>query len=56
MSVGLTKLLIHRSLTTDIEHHLEAEALSIELSSRSEDFHENSRAAREKRPREYRGR
>jgi 2-(1,2-epoxy-1,2-dihydrophenyl)acetyl-CoA isomerase len=56
VAVGLTKLLIHRSLTSDLERHLESEALALELSSRSEDFHENSRAAREKRPREFRGR
>jgi len=56
VAVGLAKLLIHRSLTSELERHLEDEALAIELSSRSKDFHENSRAAREKRPKEFRGR
>jgi 2-(1,2-epoxy-1,2-dihydrophenyl)acetyl-CoA isomerase len=56
VAVGLTKLLIHRSLTVDLARHLEDEGLAIELSSRSEDFHENSRARRDQRPPEFRGR
>ena len=50
VAVGLTKLLIHRGLRVDLERHLADEALAIELSSRSDDFHEYSRA----RPREAR--
>ncbi len=56
VAVGLTKLLVQRSLTVDLERHLADEALAMELSSRSEDFHENARAKREKRAPEFRGR
>lgn len=56
VAVGLTKLLVHRSLQADLEHHLADEALAMELVSRSEDFHENVRAKREKRAPEFRGR
>ncbi|MFI5045889.1 MAG: enoyl-CoA hydratase/isomerase family protein [Acidimicrobiia bacterium] len=56
VAVGLAKLLVQRSLTVDLTRHLEDEALALELSSRSEDFHENSRARREKRPPTFRGR
>ncbi len=56
VAVGLTKLLLHRSLHADLEHHLADEALAMELVSRSEDFHENVRAKREKRAPEFRGR
>jgi 2-(1,2-epoxy-1,2-dihydrophenyl)acetyl-CoA isomerase len=47
---------VQRSLTVDLERHLADEALAMELSSRSEDFHENARAKREKRAPEFRGR
>jgi 2-(1,2-epoxy-1,2-dihydrophenyl)acetyl-CoA isomerase len=56
VAVGLTKLLVHRSLHADLEHHLADEALAMEVASRSEDFHENVRARREKRAPEFRGR
>jgi 2-(1,2-epoxy-1,2-dihydrophenyl)acetyl-CoA isomerase len=56
VAVGLAKLLIQRSLTVDLARHLEDEALAIELSSRSEDFHENSRARLDQRPPEFGGR
>ncbi len=45
VAVGLSKLLIHRGLSVDLERHLADEALAIELSSRSDDFHEHARRA-----------
>jgi 2-(1,2-epoxy-1,2-dihydrophenyl)acetyl-CoA isomerase len=56
VAVGLSKLLIHRGLGMDLERHLADEAFAIELSSRSEDFHEYSRARREKRDPKFEGR
>jgi 2-(1,2-epoxy-1,2-dihydrophenyl)acetyl-CoA isomerase len=56
VAVGLTKLLIHRGLTVDLERHLADEALAIELASRSDDFHEYARARRDKRDPDFRGR
>lgn len=56
VAVGLTKLLIHGGLSVDLERHLADEALAIELSSRSEDFHEHARARREKRDPRFEGR
>jgi 2-(1,2-epoxy-1,2-dihydrophenyl)acetyl-CoA isomerase len=56
VAVGLTKLLVQRSLTVDLERHLADEALAIELSSRSEDFQEFARARREKREPGFEGR
>jgi 2-(1,2-epoxy-1,2-dihydrophenyl)acetyl-CoA isomerase len=56
VAVGLAKLLMHRGLTVDLDHHLADEALTIELSSRSEDFKEHGRARRDRRPPEFRGR
>jgi 2-(1,2-epoxy-1,2-dihydrophenyl)acetyl-CoA isomerase len=56
VAVGLSKLLIHRGLGVDLERHLADEALAIELSSRSDDFHEHARARREKRPPTFGGR
>jgi 2-(1,2-epoxy-1,2-dihydrophenyl)acetyl-CoA isomerase len=56
VAVGLTKLLIQRGLTVDLERHLADEGFAMELSSRSEDFKEHGRAAREKRDPEYGGR
>jgi 2-(1,2-epoxy-1,2-dihydrophenyl)acetyl-CoA isomerase len=56
VAVGLSKLLIHRGLGADLERHLADEALAIELSSRSEDFHEHARARRDKRDPKFRGR
>ena len=56
VAVGLAKLLVHRSLTVDLERHLADEALAIELSSRSDDFKEPGRARREGRAPDFRGR
>jgi 2-(1,2-epoxy-1,2-dihydrophenyl)acetyl-CoA isomerase len=56
VAVGLSKLLIHRALSVDLERHLADEALAIELSSRSDDFHEYARARREKRDPKFEGR
>jgi 2-(1,2-epoxy-1,2-dihydrophenyl)acetyl-CoA isomerase len=56
VAVGLAKLLVHRSLTVDLERHLADEALAIELSSRSDDFKEPGRARRDGRAPDFRGR
>lgn len=56
VAVGLSKLLIQRGLTVDLERHLADEAFAIELASRSDDFHEYAQARREKRDPEFRGR
>jgi 2-(1,2-epoxy-1,2-dihydrophenyl)acetyl-CoA isomerase len=56
VAVGLTKLLVHRGLTTDVDRHLADEAWAMEVSSRSDDFKEYGRAASEKRDPEFRGR
>jgi 2-(1,2-epoxy-1,2-dihydrophenyl)acetyl-CoA isomerase len=56
VAVGLTKLLIHRGLTTDVDRHLADEAWAMEVSSRSDDFKEHNRAAREKRDPDFEGR
>jgi len=56
VAVGLSKLLIHRGLSVDLERHLADEALAIEVSSRSDDFHEHARARRERRDPKFEGR
>ena len=56
VSVGLSKLLIHRAATSELERHLEDEGWAIELSSRSEDFHEAGRARRDQRDPDFTGR
>ena len=56
VAVGLTKLLVHRSLTVDLERHLADEALAIELSSRSSDFQEFARARKDHREPDFDGR
>jgi 2-(1,2-epoxy-1,2-dihydrophenyl)acetyl-CoA isomerase len=56
VAVGLSKLLIQRGLGVDLERHLADEALAIELSSRSDDFHEHARARRDKRDPNFQGR
>lgn len=56
VAVGLTKLLVHRSLTVDLERHLADEALAIELSSRSSDFQEFARARKDRREPDFEGR
>ncbi|MEQ8841051.1 MAG: enoyl-CoA hydratase/isomerase family protein [Acidimicrobiales bacterium] len=56
VAVGLAKGLVHRSLTAELPRHLADEAMAIELSSRSGDFKESSRARREQRPPDFDGR
>ena len=56
VAVGLTKLLVHRALTADIERHLAEEAWAMEVSSRSDDFKEYGTAAREQRDPRFEGR
>lgn len=56
VAVGLAKLLIHRASSQELSQHLIDEAFSMELSSRSEDFKEASRAGRAKRPPAFEGR
>ena len=56
VAVGLSKLLIHQGLSVDLERHLADEALAIELSSRSDDFHEHARARSDKRDPNFQGR
>ena len=56
VALGLPKLLVHRGLTADIDRHLAEEGWAMEVSSRSEDFKEYGRAAREKRDPEFGGR
>lgn len=56
VALGLTKLLVHRGLTADLDRHLADEAWAMEVSSRSDDFKEYGRATREKRDPDFRGR
>ena len=56
VAVGLTKLLVHRGLTADLDRHLADEAWAMEVSSRSEDFKEYSTAVHEKRDPNFKGR
>jgi 2-(1,2-epoxy-1,2-dihydrophenyl)acetyl-CoA isomerase len=56
VAVGLTKLLVQRSLTVDLERHLADEALALELSSRSADFQEFAKARRDRRDPDFQGR
>jgi 2-(1,2-epoxy-1,2-dihydrophenyl)acetyl-CoA isomerase len=55
VAVGLAKSLIHRSLSADLDRHLADEAMAIELSSRSADFKEWSRAKRDGRAPDFTG-
>jgi 2-(1,2-epoxy-1,2-dihydrophenyl)acetyl-CoA isomerase len=55
VAIGLTKLLLLRGLTSDIERHLSDEAWSMEVSSRTEDFKEYGQASREGRPPRFSG-
>jgi 2-(1,2-epoxy-1,2-dihydrophenyl)acetyl-CoA isomerase len=55
VAIGLTKLLLHRSATSDIPSHLADEAWAMEVSSRSEDFREYGKATREKREPRFTG-
>lgn len=56
VAVGLAKSLVQRSLTADLDRQLADEAMAIELSSRSADFKEASRARRDKRNPDFTGR
>ncbi len=56
VAVGLTKLLVQRSLTADLERHLADEALAIELSSRSADFQEFATQRKDRRAPDFEGR
>jgi 2-(1,2-epoxy-1,2-dihydrophenyl)acetyl-CoA isomerase len=56
VAVGLTKLLLHRALTSDLSSHLADEAWAMEVSSRSDDFKEYGQASREKRAPRFTGR
>jgi 2-(1,2-epoxy-1,2-dihydrophenyl)acetyl-CoA isomerase len=56
VAVGLTKLIIHRGLTVDVDRHLTDEAWAMETSSGSDDFKESRRAGSEKRDPEFKGR
>jgi len=56
VALGLTKLLVHRGLTADLEPHLDDEAWAMEVSSRSDDFKEYGRSRAEGRDPEFRGR
>jgi 2-(1,2-epoxy-1,2-dihydrophenyl)acetyl-CoA isomerase len=56
VAVGLTKLLLHRALTSDLTSHPADEAWAMEVSSRSEDFKEYAQASREKRAPRFTGR
>jgi 2-(1,2-epoxy-1,2-dihydrophenyl)acetyl-CoA isomerase len=56
VALGLTKLLVHRGLTADLDRHLADESWAMEVSSRSDDFKEYGRAARDQRDPEFRGR
>jgi 2-(1,2-epoxy-1,2-dihydrophenyl)acetyl-CoA isomerase len=47
VAVGLAKLLVHRSLTTDLVSHLADEALALELSSRTDDFKNRAQNVRD---------
>jgi 2-(1,2-epoxy-1,2-dihydrophenyl)acetyl-CoA isomerase len=56
VAVGLAKLLVHRGLSVDLEHQLADEAFTLELSSRSDDFKEATKARRERRTPDFKGR
>jgi len=56
VALGLTKLLVHRGLTADLDRHLADEAWAMEVSSRSDDFKEYGQARAEKRDPEFKGR
>jgi 2-(1,2-epoxy-1,2-dihydrophenyl)acetyl-CoA isomerase len=56
VAVGLTKLLVHRGLTADLNGHLADEAWAMEVASRSDDFKEYGQASKEKRKPRFTGR
>jgi 2-(1,2-epoxy-1,2-dihydrophenyl)acetyl-CoA isomerase len=56
VAVGLAKDLVHRGLTHDVGDALRAEAIALELASRTDDFKEPRRAKREARAVRFEGR
>jgi 2-(1,2-epoxy-1,2-dihydrophenyl)acetyl-CoA isomerase len=56
VAIGLTKTLIREGLDANLDAHLAREALTIELSTRSDDFKEGMRALAEKRAADFTGR
>ena len=56
VALGLTKPAIHRALDGDIVEAMEAEAMALELSSRTADFHEGLLAFKERRDPKFEGR
>jgi 2-(1,2-epoxy-1,2-dihydrophenyl)acetyl-CoA isomerase len=54
-AIGLTKRLLHRSLTSDLEQQLEAEAFAQETAGLSTDHREGVMAFFEKRPPRFQG-
>jgi 2-(1,2-epoxy-1,2-dihydrophenyl)acetyl-CoA isomerase len=56
VAVGLTKLLLYRALSSDLNGHLADEAWAMEVASRSDDFREYGLASREKRAPRFEGR
>ena len=56
VALGLTKWLLHASVSASLDDHLRDEAFAMELSSRSEDFREGLAAFTEKRPPRFSGR
>ena len=56
VALGLTKHAIHRALDGDIVEAMEAEAMALELSSRTADFREGLLAFKERRDPKFEGR
>ena len=56
VTLGLVKNLVREGLADDFDSHLAREALSLELSSRSDDFKEGMAALAQKRAAEFTGR
>jgi 2-(1,2-epoxy-1,2-dihydrophenyl)acetyl-CoA isomerase len=56
VALGLTKLLLYRAASSDLDAHLRDEAFALELSSRSEDFKEGLAAFATKRRPDFQGR
>jgi 2-(1,2-epoxy-1,2-dihydrophenyl)acetyl-CoA isomerase len=55
VAVGLTKLLVYRGLTSELNSHLADEAWAMEVASRSDDFREYGQAAKDKREPRFTG-
>jgi 2-(1,2-epoxy-1,2-dihydrophenyl)acetyl-CoA isomerase len=56
VAIGLTKLLLYRALTADLNSHMADEAWAMEVSSRSDDFKEYGQASKLKREPRFTGR